>query len=323
MKTFMERLTEEELLILDGALGTELESRGYDVSGNLWSANYLLENPQVIKNIHLDYLMAGADLLTTSSYQATIPGLLAAGLTRNEAIEVIRLTVRLAQEARDAFWKALSDEERSQRRYPLIGGDVGPYAAFLANASEYTGDYGGVTVEALRSIHCERMAILLEAGVDFLCIETIPNRWEVEALLQLLAEEFSESQAYLSLVSLDGEHLPDGTELSEIAHQVDQSSQVLAVGINCSAPDILDQALEYLKQGCQKPLIAYPNSGEIYDVGTESWQALPADAPSLLDWARRWQERGTKILGGCCRTRPEDIAVLARGLKHSDKLERN
>lgn len=319
MTTFKERLGEEVLLILDGALGTELESRGYDVSGNLWSAKYLLENPQVIKDIHLDYLLAGADLLTTSSYQATIPGLLAVGLTRNEAVELIGLTVRLALEARETFWESLTKEEQVGRLYPLIGGDVGPYAAFLADASEYTGDYAGVSVETLQAFHRERIAILLEAGVDFLCIETIPNRLEVQALLQLLAEEFPKSQAYLSLVSLDGKHLPDGTDLSELAQQVDQSSQVLAVGINCSAPAMLDQALECLKQGCQKPLLAYPNSGESYDVQTESWQAQPADSPSLLEWSRHWQARGAKILGGCCRTRPADIAVLAQGLRASDK----
>lgn len=138
MGKFKEILASNDYVILDGALGTELENRGYDVSGKLWSAKYLLENPQVIQDLHEDYLQSGADIVTTSSYQATVQGLKDFGLSEAEALKTIALTVDLAKNARDNFWQSLSDDEKEKRQYPLIAGDVGPYAAYLADGSEYT-----------------------------------------------------------------------------------------------------------------------------------------------------------------------------------------
>lgn len=132
-------LANQEVIILDGALGTELEERGYDVSGKLWSAKYLLKNPRIIQYLHSIYLRSGADILTTSSYQATVQGLTDFGLSEKEALDIIALIVTLAQQARDEFWRTLSDEEKAKRSYPLIAGDVGPYAAYLADGSEYHG----------------------------------------------------------------------------------------------------------------------------------------------------------------------------------------
>ena len=190
MGTFKELLEKQDVLILHGALGTELEALGYDISGKLWSAKYLLEKPSIIQDIHETYIAAGADLVTTSSYQATLPGLQEAGLSEAEARAVIAQTVDLAKAARDRVWQSLSEAEKSKRPYPLISGDVGPYAAYLANASEYTGDYGKISKEGLKDFHRPRIAILLEQGVDLLALETIPNALEAEALVELLAEEF-------------------------------------------------------------------------------------------------------------------------------------
>ena len=186
MGAFKELLTNNETLILDGALGTELEVLGYDISGKLWSAKYLLEKPEVIQDLHETYLEAGADLITTSSYQATLPGLVEAGLTEQEAQQVIRSTVRLAQTARDKVWAKLSPKEKAKRPYPLISGDVGPYAAYLANGSEYTGDYGQVTVEDLKDFHRPRLALLVDEGVDLFPIsrrlKPYSNCWQMNSL---------------------------------------------------------------------------------------------------------------------------------------------
>lgn len=120
MGRFKELLENQEFVILHGALGTELEFRGHDVSGKLWSAKYLLENPQYIKDIHKDYILAGADLVTTSTYQATFEGLAEVGLSQAEAEDLICLTVDLTKEARDEVWAELSEAEKVQRTYPLI-----------------------------------------------------------------------------------------------------------------------------------------------------------------------------------------------------------
>lgn len=152
MAIFKDYLENKSPLILHGALGTEMESLGYDISGKLWSAKYLLEKPEVIQKIHETYVAAGADLITTSSYQATLPGLIDVGLNEKEAEQIIALTVQLAKNARDKVWATLDDSEKANRPYPLISGDVGPYAAYLANGSEYTGDYGQITIEGSQGV---------------------------------------------------------------------------------------------------------------------------------------------------------------------------
>ena len=211
MATFKDYLENKSPLILHGALGTEMESLGYDISGKLWSAKYLFEKPEVIQEIHETYVAAGADLITTSSYQATLPGLMEAGLTEKEAEQIIVLTVQLAKNARDKVWTTLDETEKAKRPYPLISGDVGPYAAYLANGSEYSGDYGQITIEELKDFHRPRIQILLDQGVDLLALETIPNRLEALALIELLAEEFPESEAYLSFTVQESGTISDGT----------------------------------------------------------------------------------------------------------------
>lgn len=312
MGTFANLLTQTDAIILDGALGTELEYQGYDVSGKLWSAKYLLSAPQVISDLHKTYLRAGADLLTTSTYQASLPGLEEAGLSRQEAEATISLTVQLAQEARESVWSQLSQTERASRPYPLIMGDVGPYAAYLADGSEYSGNYGEISLEELKDFHRPRIALLLAAGCDALALETVPNHLEALALSQLLAEDFPNSEAYLSVTTPDGQHLPDGTSLTVIGKIAEQSPQILAVGINCSAPSLISPGLAELRQETSKPLIAYPNSGEHYDGKTQSWSTGESDAYKLLDQSHIWQQGGAKIIGGCCRTRPSDIEDLAQ-----------
>ena len=311
MGTFKELLEKQDVLILHGALGTELEALGYDISGKLWSAKYLLEEPSIIQDIHETYIAAGADLVTTSSYQATLPGLQEAGLSEAEARAIIAQTVALAKDARDKAWQSLSEDEKSKRPYPLISGDVGPYAAYLANASEYTGDYGKISKEGLKDFHRPRIAILLEQGVDLLALETIPNALEAEALVELLAEEFPEAEAYLSFTIQETDRISDGTSLEAMVELVGTSKQILALGINCSSPLLFDAALEKLASLTNKYLVTYPNSGEVYDGQTQTWKPKDVTAKNLREHSQAWHEQfQVKILGGCCRTRPNDIKAL-------------
>lgn len=310
MATFKDYLENNYPLILHGALGTEMEALGYDISGKLWSAKYLLEKSEVIQELHETYVAAGADLITTSSYQATLPGLVEAGLTEKAAEQIIALTVRLAKAARDKVWGALNETEKAKRPYPLISGDVGPYAAYLANGSEYSGDYGKITINELKDFHRPRIQILLDQGVDLLALETIPNRLETQALIELLAEEFPEAEAYMSFTVQIPDAISDGTSLAEMAKLVSQSNQILAVGINCSSPLLYNQALSFL-ENTGKALITYPNSGEVYDGDSQTWKPKDKDALTLVEHSKYWHAHfGVKILGGCCRTRPNDIKAL-------------
>ncbi len=145
------------VVILDGALATELEQRGANLNDALWSARILLEDPDLIRQVHYDYLVAGADVITTASYQATFEGFARRGLDHEQAAELMRLSVRLALEARDAFWAEPAN--RAGRVRPLVAASVGPYGAYLADGSEYRGDYG-LSVAELMDFHRPRMAVL-------------------------------------------------------------------------------------------------------------------------------------------------------------------
>lgn len=236
MGRLKELLAQKQILVLHGSLGTELEAMGYDVSGKLWSAKYLLEKPDVIQELHEIYLNNGSNILTTSTYQATIPGLEVAGLNPEQAADIIRLTVQLAHQARDNYWQNLSDEQKTQTIYPLISGDVGPYAAYLADGSEYNGQYGKVSLQELKDFHRPRIQLFLEQEVDMLALETIPNRLEVQALTELLSEEFPQIEVYMSFTAQEVGKISDGTALKDVIALVEACPQILAVGFNCTQP---------------------------------------------------------------------------------------
>ncbi|WP_311164643.1 homocysteine S-methyltransferase [Streptococcus cristatus] len=314
MGAFKDLLEKQEIIILDGALGTELERQGYDVSGRLWSAKYLLENPQIIQDLHEDYVRAGSDIITTSSYQASIPAFVEEGLSLDKAHEIFKKTVLLAQAAVKNVWGRLSLDEQKKRSYPLTAGSVGPYAAYLADGSEYTGSYR-LSEEEFKDFHRPRIQDLLNAGCDLLALETIPNGAETEALVHLLAEEFPQAEAYLSFTAQTASAISDGTLIEEAGRLAQSSPQVLAVGFNCTAPHLIAPLLEKLKQVCDKPLLSYPNSGEVYNGVTNTWQDNPEQQLCLTDYSQLWKKQGVLLFGGCCRTRPEDIEQLASGLR--------
>lgn len=148
-----------------------------------------------------------------------------------------------------------------------------------------------------------------------MALETIPNFLEAQALVELLAEDFPEVEAYISFTSQDGQSISDGTSIEKIAELVNGSEQILAVGLNCTAPSLYPAFLSQLREKTNKPFVTYPNSGEIYDGATQTWKEEADHSHSLLDNTLAWHKLGAKVVGGCCRTRPNDIAGLTQGLK--------
>lgn len=296
-------LTHTDTLILDGALATELEARGCNLADTLWSAKVLMENPELIYQVHYDYFAAGANVAITASYQATPLGFAARGLDSGQASALIRQSVALAQRARDDY-RAASGSEAPL----LVAGSVGPYGAYLANGAEYRGDYALPAAE-MKDFHRPRVAALLEAGVDLLACETLPSFGEIQALLSLLAE-FPHSSAWFSFTLRDAQHLSDGTPLSKVAEVINAAPQVVAVGLNCVALESVTPALQTLQALTDKPLLVYPNSGEQYDAVSKSWHSAPSGC-TLHDKFPEWQQAGARLIGGCCRTTPQDIAAIA------------
>lgn len=306
----IEILERQGFVVLDGALATELERRGADLDDPLWSARILLENPDLIRDVHLDYFRAGADCATTASYQATVEGFAQRGLSGQEALELIRLSVKLAVEARDRFWAEQPTE--THRLRPFIAGSVGPYGAFLADGSEYRGAYG-LTEADLIAFHRPRVDALLEAGVDILACETIPSFLEARALARLL-EAYPDASAWISFSARDGGHTSEGDEIAGCAAFLDEIPQVAAIGINCTAPRFIPDLLRAIRGAARKPIVVYPNSGERYDVGTRSWLG-ETSCDAYGDQAAGWYAAGARLIGGCCRTTPEHIAHVAAELR--------
>jgi homocysteine S-methyltransferase len=291
-----------EVVVVDGGLATELEARGFDLSDRLWSARLLLTDPDAIETVHLDYFRAGARVATTASYQATLPGFEAAGLDRPAALAAIRRSVTLAQRARDRF----ADETGRSTEGLLVAGSVGPYGAMLADGSEYRGDYDAGSV-ALADFHRPRIEALLDAGADLLAFETIPSIREAEVLVGLLDEV--DVPAWLSYSCRDGETTSAGEPI-EAAVVVAAHPRIAAVGINCTAPRHLPDLLAAARTATDLPLIAYPNGGERWDAASRRWLADEGGAYDPAAVAS-WTGLGATWLGGCCGTRPTDIAALA------------
>lgn len=299
-------LNDYPALVIDGALATELERRGCDLNDELWSARVLLEQPEVIRQVHADYFRAGADCVITASYQATVEGYGKRGLNEEEALALIRKSVELAIEARDEFWAEATN--RTGRAKPFIAASVGPYGAYLADGSEYRGDYG-LSRDELKDFHRPRMKALLEAGADILACETIPSLVEAQALAELL-EEFPGATAWVSFTARDGKHVSEGQLLSDCVQDLEKYPQIAAVGINCTSPKYIASLVHEARAASTKPVLVYPNSGESYDAVHNAWGGDPA-AESFGTQAREWYNAGARLIGGCCRTTPEDIHVIA------------
>ncbi len=294
------------VVVLDGGLATELETRGFDLTDRLWSARLLLTEPAAIEGVHLDYFRAGATVATTASYQATVPGFAAAGLDRAAALGAIRESVALARRARG---RSAAETGRPVADL-LVAGSVGPYGAMLADGSEYRGDYDpGAAV--LRDVHAPRIEALLDAGVDLLAFETVPTVREAEVLVGLL-DEF-EAKAWLSYSCRDGTSTSAGEPIAD-AIALGGDPRVVAVGVNCTAPRLLPGLLAAAHATTDGPLIAYPNGGDRWDPVTRRWAADGGGGMFDPAVVASWTDLGATWLGGCCGTRPADIAGLAARL---------
>lgn len=300
-----ECLTHRPVLILDGALATELERRGANLFDPLWSAKYLIEQPELIRAVHADYFKAGADVATTATYQATFTAFQRRGMDHAAAAQLMCNAVDLAIAARDEFWS--DPANRGDRSRPLVAASIGPYGAMLADGSEYRGKYA-VDDAGLRDFHRPRLQVLAESGADLLACETIPCLREALSIVHLLAE-FPQMTTWVSFSCQDGSRNGEGEAIAECAAALDAFPQVTAIGVNCTHPSYLSELLTRMASCTDKPLLAYPNSGEHYDATAKIWHGEQQHR-SFADHSRDWYDAGARLIGGCCRTTPDDIRAL-------------
>ncbi|MCW2699549.1 MAG: mmuM, partial [Blastococcus sp.] len=237
------------------------------------------------------------------SYQATVEGFAAAGVDAAEAGRLIASSVALARAGQGEGW---------------VAGSIGPYGAMLADGSEYTGDYvSHVGVTGLREFHRPRMELLAGAGADVLACETVPAAAEAEALI-------AEADAlgvpmWLSLTTvLDTSGLAR-TRRGELAADVfamaADSAAVVAVGINCTEPATVLPAVQAAATS-GKPVVVYPNSGEHWNAEARHWTGT---ADVAVDGVPAWVGAGARLVGGCCRVRPDAIREIARVIRSPDR----
>ena len=299
-------------IVLDGGLATELEARGHDLSDDLWSARLLRDDPAEIEEVHLAFYRAGAQVAVTASYQASFEGFARAGISSDEAAGLIRRSTELAKRARA---RRLAELEGPAKRRLLVAASVGPYGAMLADGQEYEGNYG-LTVEELQAFHRPRLDALVAGAPDLLAIETIPGVVEAEAVVSLL-DELPAIPAWLSYTCADERHTCEGQTIEHGARVAARSSRVVAVGVNCTRPEHVDELLARARTATALPLVAYPNDGRIWDGLGRRWlgSGVIGFAPETIG---RWHELGTRLIGGCCGVGPSAISALAASVERID-----
>ena len=302
MKTDLnEILRQNRIMIIDGSMSTALEALGADLNNTLWTASVLKDQPDLVRRVHYDYFRAGADCGITCSYQATIPGLMAAGCTETEAEELISRSVTLFLEAREQWW---NDEGRAAgRMYPLCLGAVGPYGAYLADGSEYTGNYS-MDPAFLRDFHYRRMQLLHEAGADILLLETQPALPEV--LVEADIAEQLGADYWISFTCRDRSHTCHGEDIRHCAEVLSRDHPHLRMlGINCTKPEYIASLIRQLRSGTGLPVAVYPNSGEVYDPDTKTWSS--GGGVDFEAYVLAYMAAGADAVGGCCTTTGKHI----------------
>ncbi|PAY54418.1 homocysteine S-methyltransferase [Ligilactobacillus salivarius] len=304
---FTEFLT-NHTVVLDGAMSTPLERLGADTNNDLWTAKALIDNEELVYEVHKMYFEAGADLIITDTYQANVQAFEKVGYSEKEARNLIKKAVKIAQKARD-------DYENKTGKHNYIAGTIGPYGAYLANGSEYRGDYELSTKE-YQQFHLPRIEELATTGVDILAIETQPKLDEVLAILELLKEKYPQQKLYVSYTLSDDDTISDGTPLPRAIHALEDYLQVIAVGINCVKLELVEPALKNMKEITDKHLIVYPNSSAVYDPKSKTW-SQPKTSATFEELIPNWYEAGARIIGGCCTTGPKEIKTVADFIKRN------
>ena len=287
-------------VVLDGGLSNQLEAQGADLRDDLWSARLLADDPAQITAAHAAYFAAGAQLVITSSYQASFQGFATRGIDHSHAAQLMRRSVELARDAESAA--AEHDDLPPRERW--VAASVGPYGAVLADGSEYRGKYG-LSIGDLEAFHAPRLETLAGAQPDVLALETIPDADEAEALMNLVRG--SGLPCWLSF-SIAGRTTRAGQPLADAFATATDVPEVIAVGVNCCAPQDVLAAVEIASSVTGKPVVVYPNSGESWDAQTRSWREESTFDAGLV---RSWIDAGARLIGGCCRVGPDAIGQVA------------
>ena len=286
-------MSQTKVIKLDGGLSTALELNGNKLTTSLWTGELIRTAPEEITKAHLDFINAGAEIIITSAYQLSYLGCGNRGWTDIETDDALLKSTQLAKDAVAQSGKAVK-----------VAASVGPYGAALADGSEYRGNYG-VGKSALKEFHAQRLELLIASNPDILALETMPDTQEVEVLLDLLSD--CPIPYWVSYSCKEGNQTNAG---QRFASAVDLVQSAMAVGINCTAPELISGLLSGASSSI--PFVVYPNSGRTWDAVAKEWVGSTeiGFADSLV---KEWIDLGAEIIGGCCGIGPKEIASLRIG----------
>jgi len=275
--------------LLDGGLSTALEALGANLNTSLWSGELLRTQRSQIKAAHQSFVAAGAEIIISGSYQITYSGCAAHGWSKDEVTQSLVASTELAR----------FDGVK-------VAASVGPYGAYLADGSEYRGNYG-LSIEELKDFHRERLSILIGTAPDYLAIETIPEITEAKAILELLSELHSTIPFWISFSCKSESEISSGESFADAAALISSAPYSLGVGINCTAPGLISGLMRSASKST--PFILYPNSGRKWDAVNKRWLGEQVTV-FTVEQIQEWAALGAILIGGCCGVGPEDIAVL-------------
>ena len=288
---FLDRLKSGQILVLDGATGTNLQRRGLPIG--MPSDVWVLDNPEAVMDLHHDFIAAGSDIFLTDTFGSSPIHLAHAGLA-DRFDQTNRRAVEIACEA-------------ASGTDVLVAGSMGPLGEMLQ-------PYGTIEEEQAEKSYAEQARVLAEAGVDLLVIETQYDLNEAKAAIRG-ARSVTGLPMVCSFSYDRGTRTMMGVKPSQVGQELSESG-VVALGINCgrSLEDNLD-ALRELRQSTGLPLWFKPNAGMprsdeagglVYDVTPEMMAAQVAG----------WVEAGASLVGGCCGTSPEHIQAVAQAVRN-------
>jgi 5-methyltetrahydrofolate--homocysteine methyltransferase len=321
----LQSLLAERILVLDGAMGTQIQALGYDeptVRGERFADHHkdlknfadilCLTHPEAICDIHRRYFAAGADVVETNTFGASPIGMEEFALPLELVREINHAAVAVACRARDEFI------EREPGRPRFVAGSIGPTTKQTA-ISTHVDDpsFRGVTFDEMVDSYYAQVAALVEAGVDMLLPETVIDTLNLKACLFAIEKYFSEVGSRIPVMvsgtfDRGGATFVSGQDIEAFWNAV-AHFPMLSVGMNCAlGPELMRPHLERLQEVSSAYVSCHPNAGLPNEMG--QYDLGPREMGTMLG---EFAERGwVNIVGGCCGTTPEHIAAIAEAMSH-------
>src|SRR6185436_16212049 len=275
----------KRVLVADGAMGTSLYAKGVFINRCYDELNLSL--PALVRDVHQEYVKAGAEILETNTFGANRKRLAAFGF--GEKVRLINQAgVRIAREA--------------AREQAFVAGAVGPLGIRLE-------PLGKTSFEEARAIFREQIDALIEAGIDLLILETFRDTTEIREAISAAREAAGPDMVIVAQCTIEDDgSLRDGTSTEDFTRRLDEWP-VDVIGLNCSSgPKVMLETIEKMVHFTKKPLSAMPNAG--LPATVEGRNIYLCSPEYMAQYARRFLQAGARIVGGCCGTTPEHIKTI-------------